>query len=83
MKALQARIGNSRGVRLSKPVIEPAGLSDEFKVVARDGAVVITGASQPRSGWADAARQMRVRADDRLLDGTAPGAAQYTLIGRR
>ncbi|MBI3029332.1 MAG: AbrB/MazE/SpoVT family DNA-binding domain-containing protein [Candidatus Rokubacteria bacterium] len=68
MKARLVRIGNSRGVRLPKPLIEEAGLSDEVEVRVRDGAVVITGASRPRSGWAEAARQMRARGDDRLLD---------------
>ncbi len=68
MKARLVRIGNSRGVRLPKPLIEEAGLSDEVEVRVRDGAVIITGASRPRSGWAEAARQMRARGDDRLLD---------------
>lgn len=72
MKARLVRIGNSRGVRLPKFLIEEAGLSDEVEVRVRDGAVVITGASQPRSGWAEAARQMRIRGDDRLLDEPTP-----------
>jgi antitoxin MazE len=72
MKARLVRIGNSRGVRLPKPVIEEAGLSDEVELRVRNGAVVITGASHPRSGWAEAARRMGVRGDDRLLDAPTP-----------
>jgi antitoxin MazE len=72
MKARLVRIGNSRGVRLPKPVIEEAGLSDEVELRVRNGAVVITGASHPRSGWAEAARQMGARGDDRLLDAPTP-----------
>ncbi len=68
MKARLVRIGNSRGVRLPKPVIEEAGLTDEVEVRVRDGAVVIRSATRPRSGWAEAARQARQRGDDRLLD---------------
>ncbi len=67
MKARLVRIGNSRGVRLPKPLITEAGLSDEIDVRVRDGAVVITGTSRPRSGWAEAAREMRSRGDDQLL----------------
>lgn len=68
MKARLVRIGNSRGVRLPKPVIEEAGLMDEVEVRVRDGAVVIRAAVRPRSGWAEAARLARRRGDDRLLD---------------
>ncbi len=72
MNARLVRIGNSRGVRLPKPLIEEAGLSDEVELRVRDGAVVITGASHPRSGWAEAARQMHARGDDALLDEPTP-----------
>ncbi len=41
MKARLVRIGNSRGVRLPKPLIEEAGLSDEVELQVRDGSVVI------------------------------------------
>ena len=68
MKARLVRIGNSRGVRLPKPLIEEAGLTDEVEVRVRAGAVIIMAARRPRSGWAEAARQMRHRGEDRLLD---------------
>ena len=38
----------------------------------RDGAVVIARTSSARSGWADAARQMRQRDEDLLLDPLIP-----------
>ena len=72
MKARLVRIGNSRGVRLPKPVIEEAGLTDEVEVRVRGGAVVIVAARQARSGWAEAARRMRHRGEDRLLDEPSP-----------
>lgn len=68
MKARLVKIGNSRGVRLPKPVIEEAGLSDEVEVRVRSGAVVISATKHPRSGWAEAARRARERGEDRLLD---------------
>jgi len=68
MKSRLIRIGNSRGVRLPKPLIEEAGLQEEVEVQIRGNALVITSPSRPRSGWAEAARQMRERGDDRLLD---------------
>jgi antitoxin MazE len=72
MKARLIRIGNSRGVRLPKPVIEEAGLQDEVEVRVREGAVVISSRATPRAGWAEAARKLRSRNGDRLLDQPAP-----------
>ena len=72
MKTRLVRIGNSRGVRLPKAIIAQAGLTDEVELGVRDGAVVIARATSARSGWADAARQMRQRDEDRLLDAPTP-----------
>lgn len=72
MKARLVRIGNSRGVRLPKPVIEDAGLSEDVEIRLKDGAVVITPATRPRSGWAEAARRARKHGEDRPLDETTP-----------
>jgi len=68
MKARIVRIGNSRGVRLPKPLIAEAGLSEEVEIRARNGAIVISPAARPRAGWGEAARRMRERDEDRLLD---------------
>jgi len=72
MKTRLVRIGNSRGVRLPKTIIVQAGLIDEVELGVRDGAIVIARASSARSGWANAARQMRQRDEDRLLDTPIP-----------
>jgi antitoxin MazE len=72
MKSRLVRIGNSRGVRLPKPLIEEAGLTEEVDFRARDGAIIIARATRPRAGWADAARRMRQRNDDRLLEPPSP-----------
>jgi antitoxin MazE len=68
MKARLIRIGNSRGVRLPKPLIEEAGLQEEVEVQVRGNALVISSSNRPRAGWAEAARQLRERGEDRLLD---------------
>ena len=72
MKTRLVRIGNSRGVRLPKTIIEQAGLTKEVELGVRDGAVVIARAASARSGWAAAASQMRQRDEDRLLDAPTP-----------
>jgi antitoxin MazE len=72
MKAKLVQIGNSRGIRLPKPMIEEAKLNDEVDIHVREGTIVITSSPIPRSGWAEAAKQLHDRKDDGLLDsGTA------------
>ena len=75
MRARLVRIGNSRGIRLPKPVIEQARLCEDVDIEVRDGAVVITSSVTPRAGWAQAAREMRERTEDQLLD--EPVATQF------
>jgi antitoxin MazE len=45
------KIGNSRGVRLPKALIEQAGLKDEVELIARDGEILIANHRKPREGW--------------------------------
>jgi antitoxin MazE len=73
MKARLVRIGNSRGVRLPKLLIAQTGLTEEVELHAKDGAVVIERASSPRAGWAEAAKGLRAREEDRLLDAPVGG----------
>jgi antitoxin MazE len=63
------RIGNSRGIRVPKSLLEQAQLPEEVELHAEPGRLVVRAAHGPRSGWAEAAQVMRVRDDDRLLDG--------------
>ena len=72
MRTRLVQIGNSRGIRLPKPLIEEAGLGDEVDLRLREGAIVITPARAPRSDWAEAARVLRGCEDDRLLDPPTP-----------
>jgi len=72
MKTHLIRVGNSRGVRLPKPLIEEAGLTDAVELRVRDGAIVIAQVARVRSGWAEAARRMRERDEDGLLDSSTP-----------
>ncbi len=72
MKTRLVRIGNSRGVRLPKPLIAQAGLTDEVELHVREGAIVIEAASSPRAGWAEAARKAHEQEDDVLLAPPTP-----------
>ena len=70
MKTRLVRIGNSRGIRLPKPLIEEAGLSDEVELRVRAGAIVIAPSSTVRAGWAEAAAKLVSRDETGTLDQT-------------
>ena len=72
MRARIVRIGNSQGVRLPKPLLEQAGLTEDVELVARDGAIVISRARKPRDGWAEAAREMATGGEGALLNAPTP-----------
>jgi len=69
MKTRLVRIGNSRGVRLPKPLIAEAGLTEEVDLQVREGGILIAATASPRAGWAEAARRGHERGDDRPLIG--------------
>ncbi len=68
-------MGNSRGVRLPKPLIEQAGLTDEVQLEVRGNTIVIVALKAPRSDWAEAARKLHAEGGDGLLD--APTATRF------
>ena len=68
MKTKIIRIGNSRGVRIPKPLLEQAGLEDQVILRVVENGIVIESADKPRDNWAEAARILCDRAEDGLLD---------------
>ena len=71
MKARLVRIGNSRGIRLPKAIIDQVGLDEDVELRVENDRLIITAARPPRTGWADAAR--RLAAESRgLLDAPSP-----------
>lgn len=66
------RIGNSRGIRVPKVLLDEAQLPDEVELRAEAERLVVQGARRPRTGWADAARAMAEASHDGLLDASSP-----------
>jgi len=62
------KIGNSRGIRVPKVLLDQAQLPDEVELHAEPGRLIVQATRRPRTGWANAARAMRERAHDSLLD---------------
>ena len=72
MKTRLIQIGNSRGVRLPKPLIEEAGLTNEVELEVRNHSLVIRPVDTVRRGWADAARAVAASRERGLLDAPSP-----------
>ena len=68
MKTRIVRIGNSRGVRLPKPLIEEARLGEEVELRVVETGLLIERVPQTRVGWADAAALLHARGEGGLLD---------------
>ncbi len=65
MRSRLIKIGNSRGLRLARPLLEQAGLSDEVDITVAPGVLTIRPVVSLRAGWAEAAAAV---APDGLLD---------------
>ena len=51
MKTRIVRIGNSRGVRIPKLLLEQTGLDGEVDISVRDDGLMIRPARKAREGW--------------------------------
>lgn len=74
MKAKLVRIGNSRGVRIPKPLLEEAGLEDEVELRVVESGLLIESVAATRAGWTEAAALVRERGEGGLLDEPRPTA---------
>ena len=69
MKSRIIKIGNSRGIRIPKLLIEETGLSEEVEIQVEGNRLIIAPADRPRADWATAFRKMALMGDDALIDG--------------
>ena len=68
MKTKVVRIGNSRGIRIPKTLLEQCHLHDAVEIAVDGNQLVIRPVGQSRSGWEDAFRRMHEDGQDQLLD---------------
>jgi antitoxin MazE len=71
VKAELTRIGNSRGIRIPKPLIAQCGLGDVVELRVTPAGLVIAPHRARRSGWKQAFAMARP-ADDGLLLAEVP-----------
>jgi antitoxin MazE len=67
MEVSVIKIGNSKGIRLSKTLLDKYNIQDTVEVILEKGQIVLKPLSRPRKGWEKAFRKMAENGDDRLL----------------
>ena len=67
MKTDLIRIGNSRGIRIPKPIIKQCGLGEAVELRVENERIIISPERQPRVGWEEKFRTAGCPAVDELL----------------
>ena len=62
------KIGNSRGVRLPKLLIDQMGFDNEVEILVQRGQLVLRRVARPRRDWEEQFQAMSTSGDDRLID---------------
>lgn len=60
-------IGNSKGIRLSKTLIEKYNLQDKVELILEKGYIILKPKVKARKGWEKAFKKMNENNDDDLL----------------
>ncbi len=61
------KIGNSKGFRLSKALIEKYNIKDKVELILEKDYIVLKPISQPRKAWDKAFKEMNEKGEDQLL----------------
>ena len=67
MEVSVVKIGNSKGIRLSKTLLERYNIKDSVELVTEKDQIVIKPLTKPRKDWEAAFREMNANGDDHLL----------------
>ena len=61
------QIGNSKGFRLSKTLIEKYNIKDKVEIILEKGHIILKPIAEPRKDWDAAFKEMKKNGDDQLL----------------
>ncbi len=61
------QIGNSKGIRLSKTLLEKYNIQDTVELIMEKGYFIVKPKVSPRKGWEKAFKKMHDNDDDKLL----------------
>lgn len=69
MEVSIVKIGNSKGFRLSKTLLEKYQIKDKVELILEKNQIVIKPVAEPRKGWDLKFKKMHENGDDKLLIG--------------
>lgn len=61
------QIGNSKGIRLSKTLLEKYNIKDTVELILEKGYIVLKPKTNPRKGWEKAFKKMHDNQDDKHI----------------
>ncbi|MCB2196484.1 MAG: AbrB/MazE/SpoVT family DNA-binding domain-containing protein [Bacteroidetes bacterium] len=61
------KIGNSKGIRLSKTLLEKYNIKDKVELILEKGYIILKPKAEPRKGWEKAFKKMHESGDDKPL----------------
>jgi len=61
------KIGNSKGFRLSKTILERYNITDKMELILEKEQIILRPIPEPRKGWDKAFQKMHENKDDQLL----------------
>ncbi len=67
MRTEIVRIGNSRGIRIPKPIIKQCGFGESVELRVEKDRLIVSPERAPREGWEEAFRAASSSAEDELL----------------
>ncbi|WP_235299597.1 AbrB/MazE/SpoVT family DNA-binding domain-containing protein [Portibacter marinus] len=67
MRANIIKIGNSKGLRLSKTLLQQYNIQESVELVLEKDHIKILPVKRPRIGWSTKFKQMHENGDDQLL----------------
>ncbi|SFT74435.1 transcriptional regulator/antitoxin, MazE [Algoriphagus locisalis] len=67
MEASIIQIGNSKGLRLSKTILEKYNLGDKVEIILEEDQIVLKPIKNVREGWGEAFAEMHAQGDDEQL----------------
>lgn len=76
-KARIINIGNSKGIRIPKVLLEQADLGEEVEMEVQAGKLVIRPSRSPRFGWDDQFAKMAEKRDDQLPDAESISTSRW------
>ena len=67
MEASIIKIGNSRGIRLSKSILEKYNIHEKVEIILEKGRIILKPIEKPRKNWEAAFKKMHSENDDQML----------------